>query len=87
MGFNLYVKGKYKKMMEELKVICESDDKSFSAEICKAVKFYQDNKDLIRPDDREIWENFIDQADEDELLDLSTFICEMNERITKKCQS
>lgn len=86
MVFNLFIKEKYKNEMEQLKVCAESRDVSYSSAICKAVKFYMDNHDRLRPDDRDIWDKFIVDSSKDELLKLSTFICEMNERIIKKCQ-
>jgi len=72
--------------MEQLRVCCESNDISYSSAICKAVKFYIENQNKIRPDNQEVWDKFIATATKEELLDLSTFICGMNERIIKKCQ-
>jgi hypothetical protein len=72
--------------MEQLKVISDSNERPFSTDICRAVKFYMDNKEGLKPDNQEIWDNFIAKATKEELLDLSTFICGMNETITRKCQ-
>ncbi len=86
MVFNLYIKEKYKAVMEQLKVISDSNERPFSTDICRAVKFYMDNKEGLKPDNQEIWDNYIAKATKEELLDLSTFICGMNETITRKCQ-
>lgn len=72
--------------MEQLRVCAESRDVSYSSAICKAVKFYMDNQDIIRLDDKDIWDKFITNSNKGQLLELSRFICEMNDRIIRKCQ-
>ena len=72
--------------MEQAKACAEANDRSFSADICKAVQFYRDNQNVIRPDNKEIWANFIAQASKEELMALSTFICGINDEIIRKCQ-
>lgn len=86
MTFNLYIKGKYKEAMEQLEACSKANDRTYSSAICKAVQFYMDNMETLKPNNKEVWDKYIKTANREQLLELNTFICGMNEVITKKCQ-
>ena len=88
MTINLYQSKKYQEYYDQLRVITESNEKSFSSAIGKAVKMYvnniSNNKPLIA--DREDWEGILNGMTREEKLQMSTLICELNNIIIRKCQ-
>lgn len=84
---NLYVNKKYIKYIEELQVCADANEKSLSSEICRAVKEERERKeDKIDLTKEEIWEQFFAKANKEDLLKMSTFICDINTKIIRKCQ-
>ncbi len=85
---NLYESKKYQEYFDQLRVISESNEKSLSGAIGKAVKLYvqkmSDKVPLVA--DKEDWEKILDQMSKEELLQMSTLICELNNIIIQKCQ-
>lgn len=84
---NLYISKKYQKYFEELKVCAEANDSKLSTEIMKAVKESRENlENNINLTDEDVWSKVLKNSTKEELLELSTFICEMNTKIIRKCQ-
>jgi len=85
---NLYQSKKYQEYFDQLKVISESRNKSFSGAIGNAVKLYvqniNDNKSLVA--DKDDWDKILDKMSKEEKLQMSTLICELNNKIIQKCQ-
>jgi len=85
---NLYESKKYQEFYDQLRVISESNEKSLSGAIGKAVKLYvqkmSDKVPLVA--DREDWESILSKMSKEELLQMSSLICELNNTIIQKCQ-
>ena len=87
MTINLYVKKEYQKYLDELKVCADANGRTLSSQICKAVKFFRlAEEGKIDLTDKEIWDQFFKKANKEELLKMSTFICDINTKIIRKCQ-
>ena len=88
MTINLYVGKDFQEFFDQLKVIAEANDKSFAGMIGKAVKEYilkaNDEPQLIA--DKDVWKKFIGKSDKQKLLEISTLICDINNKIIRKCQ-
>ncbi len=84
---NLYIAKEFEVFYAQLKVVADGNKRSFAGEIGKAVKEYiqnlNDNAEVI---DRDAFTKLLKSADKEELLELSTFICEMNNKIIEKCR-
>ena len=75
--------------IDQISVIAQSNNIPLSTEICKAIKEYigrlSDEKEMIAGSD--VWELFYKNATKEQMLEMSTVICEVNNRILKKlCQ-
>jgi hypothetical protein len=86
---NLYVNKEFKEFMDQLLVVSQANNQPLSTAICQAVKKYMldlnDEKELIG--DKKDWDNFIKNADKEELYAMSRVICGINDRIVRKvCQ-
>ena len=84
---NLYVGKEFVEFFDQLKVISEANGISNAKLIGKAVKNYikelDDEQDIIN---KEAFAKFLKTAEKEEILNLSTFICELNNKLIRKCQ-
>jgi len=84
---NLYIARDFQEFYDQLKVVADGNKRSFAGEVGKAVKEYiqklNDNAEVI---DKDAFTKLLKSADKEELLELSTFICEMNNKIIEKCR-
>jgi len=88
MVINLYIGKDFVEFFDQLKVIAEANDKSFAGMIGKAVKEYilKANDEVQLLADKDEWKKFINKASKQELLEISTLICDINNKIIRKCQ-
>ena len=89
MPINLYINKSFQEYIDQISVIAQANNIPLSTEICKAVKEYiqklNDEKELVA--DGGAWDHFFKGASKDELMDMSTVICGINNRIIAKiCQ-
>lgn len=89
MTLNLYVNKSYKEFVDQITVVAQANGQRVSTEICKAVKQYMNNlndeKQMVA--DKDDWDKFFEKATKEQLLEMSTVICGINDRIIRKiCQ-
>ncbi len=84
---NLYVGKEFEEFFDQIKVISEANGVSNAKLIGKAVKNYikelNDDVDIIN---RDAFNKFLKTAKKEEILNLSTLICELNNKLIRKCQ-
>ena len=87
MTINLYVSKDFQEFFDQLRVVADTNNKSFAGEIGRAVKRYmQDMNNEIEVVNKDAFAVFLKNATKEELLTLSTLICELNNKIIRKCQ-
>ena len=87
MVINLYIGKEYEEFFDQLKVISEANGISNAKLIGKAVKKYikelNDDEEIIN---RDAFNKFLKTAKEVDILNLSTLICELNNKLIQRCQ-
>ena len=87
MVINLYIGKEYEEFFDQLKVISEANGISNAKLIGKAVKKYikelNDDEEIIN---RDAFNKFLKTAKKVDILNLSTLICELNNKLIQRCQ-
>lgn len=87
MVINLYIGKEYEEFFDQLKVISEANGISNAKLIGKAVKKYikelNDDPEIIN---RDAFNKFLKTAKKVDILNLSTLICELNNKLIQRCQ-
>jgi len=69
----------------ELEVRATGNHRSVSSEICKAIAYYMEHfedEKLLASNDK--WNDFIKNADRNDLMEMNTYICELSQRMVAK---
>ena len=79
---------KYKPFMDELIVCATGNGKSVASEVCRSVKYYMERfktDPMLASDEK--WEDFLENATKDEILEINTLICDKSVKLISKWKS